>query len=113
MNNKMIVKHMAADGRNIHLNWTADFCKMKLDIVVQHGLISTSLLKIFLDGLHWHDDRFEKTKIIGALRITREFQVTMRLSPTVEFNIFAYQPEYPDNAPVELDLVMKCTEINI
>jgi hypothetical protein len=112
MDNKMIVKHMAGEGRNMSLNWTADFGKMKLDIVVQHGLISTSLLKSFLDGLHWHDDRFEKTKIIGALRITREFQVTIRLSPTVEFKVFAYQPEYPDNASVELDLVMKCTEVN-
>ncbi|ADL55494.1 hypothetical protein Galf_1475 [Gallionella capsiferriformans ES-2] len=52
MDNKMIVKHMAGDGRNMHLNWTADFGKMKLDIVVQHGLISASLLKIFLDGFH-------------------------------------------------------------
>lgn len=102
----MIVKHMAADGRDMYVSWYADFGKMKLDITVESGLISTSLLKCFLDGLHQQDERFEKTKIVGALRITREFQVTLILSPSVKFDVQAYRPNYPDHAPVELDLIL-------
>lgn len=102
----MIVKHMAADGRDMYVTWNADFLKMKLDLTVENGLISTSLLKSFLDTLHKEDEKFEKTKIVGALKITREFKVTLVLSPTVKFNVHAYQPDYPDGAPVELDLVL-------
>lgn len=104
---RMIVKHMAAGGHDMAVNWRADFRKMKLDITVEHGLISTSLLKSFLDGIHQRDDRFEKTKIIGALQITSEFKVTLSLNPTLKFDVRAYQPEYPDNAGVELDLVLQ------
>lgn len=89
------------------VSWNADFGKMMLDMTVEHGLISTSLIKSFLDGIHQRDERFEKTKIIGALRITREFKVTLGLSPAVKFDVQAYQPEYPDNAPVELDLILR------
>lgn len=108
MNNKnrILFKHMSADAHNMNVSWQADFGKMKLDITVEHGLISTSLIKSFLDTLHKEDEKFEKTKIVGALKITREFKVTLILSPSMKFNVHAYQSDYPDNAPVELDLVL-------
>lgn len=102
----MLVKHMAADGHDMYLSWIADFGKMKLDITVENGLISTNLIKSFFDSLHHRDDRFEKTKIIGTLRINREFKVTLKLNSDMIFNVHSYQPEYPENSPVELDLIL-------
>lgn len=73
---------------------------MKLDITVENGLISTSLIRSFLDGLHQQDHRFEKTKIIGALRITREFQVMLSSSFDTRFDVQDYQPMFPENSTV-------------
>lgn len=60
--NRMLIKHMAADGADMAVIWRADFIEMSLDIFVEDFLISTCLIKSFLDGLHQQDERFEKKK---------------------------------------------------
>jgi hypothetical protein len=103
---QILLKHMAADGRDMLISWRADFGRMTLDITAENNSISVCLLICFLDSLHQTDDRFEKTKIIGALKITRQFNVVLRLKSGAAFSVWAFRPEYPDGAPIQLDLVM-------
>jgi hypothetical protein len=103
---QILMKHMAADGRDMLISWRADFGKMILDITAENNSISVGLLICFLDALHQKDERFEKTQIIGALKITRQFNVVLRLKSGTAFSVWAFLPEYPDGAQTQLDLVM-------
>lgn len=88
--NKVIVKHSGTDAKDCLLNWNADFAKMILTLSVD--FISPWLLVSFLEHLHLSDERFEKTKIIGAITITSRFATRIILPSGTEFRVRAYQP---------------------
>jgi len=86
----ILMKHSFTNAKDIDIKWNADFAKMVFTIRVD--FINTTLLLSIFDGLEHRDERFEKTKIIGAIAITNWFKVRLELPSGTAFNVRAYQP---------------------
>jgi len=98
----IVMKHTATDAHNCEIEWNADFAKMKLTL--QAGFISPRLLHDFLWQLPHQDDRFVRTGIVGAVQITKRFDVRLELPSGTMFKIHAYQPVAVGGAPQEPQL---------
>ncbi len=86
----IVIKHAASDTRDCEISWEVDFAKMKLTL--QAGFISPTLLLDFLWQLPHKDDRFVRTSIVGAVHITKRFDVRLILTSGTTFKILAHQP---------------------
>lgn len=105
MSQTITMKHMMADARDCTIEWEADFDKMALHI--RAGFISPELLLGFLRILAETDDRFAKTKIIGALEICKRFDVCLCLPSGATFNLKSYLPPLTTEPEFELFEVEK------
>ena len=102
---QMTLKHTMTEARDCVLQWNADFAKMTLTL--RADFISPLLLLYFLWSLNEADERFEKTKIIGAIAITSRFTVRLELPSGTAFRLRAYQPfsiSETRKEPLELEL---------
>lgn len=102
--NKITLKHMGTDAQDCQLEWDANFAKMIF--TMRADFLSPWLLLSFFWDLHHRDERFEKTKIIGAVAITGMFQTRLVLPSGTIFQVRAYQPFSMSEArkePVELE----------
>lgn len=98
---KIILKHSFTDAKDCPLEWEADFGKMIFTMRVD--FISPYLLLIFLHSLHKYDDRFARTNIIGALAITKRFDVRLVLPSGTKYKLRAYETGL-DSKSIELEL---------
>ena len=101
------IKHAMTDAKDCEIRWNADFAKMTLTI--RADFISPMLLLTFLYGLEHdeEDERFAKTKIVGAIEITSRFTVRLELPSGTAFRLRAYQPfsiSETRNEPLELEI---------
>lgn len=93
---------MGTDAKDCQLDWDADFAKMIF--IMRSDLLSPWLLLSFFWDLHHRDERFEKTKIIGAIAITSMFKTRLVLPSGTTFEVRAYQPfSVGKKEPVELE----------
>lgn len=102
--NRITLKHMGTDAKDCLLDWDADFAKMIFTL--RADFLSPWLLLSFFWDLHHRDERFEKTKIIGAIAITSRFQTRLVLPSGTTFSVRAYQPfSMPEvrKEPIELE----------
>lgn len=110
--NKITLKHMGTDAQDCRLDWDADFAKMVF--ILHADILSPWLLLSFFWDLHHRDERFEKTKIIGAVAITSMFQTRLVLPSGTTFQVHAYQPFSMSEArkePVELEFFELLREV--
>ncbi len=99
------MKHNFTDAKDLNIYWDADFGTMTFILRVE--FINTSLLLNFFAGLEHRDERFKKTKIIGAMAITNCFDVRLELPSGVAFKVRAYRPfsrSETHKEPPELEL---------
>lgn len=100
--NKIILKHIGTDAKDCQLDWDADFAKMIF--IMRSDILNPWLLLSFFGDLHRRDERFEKTKIIGAIAITSMFKTRLVLPSGTTFEVRAYQPfSVGKKEPIELE----------
>lgn len=85
----VVIKSSTTDGHDCEIQWEIDFAKMTLKL--QAGFISPALLLDFLWQLPHKDDRLVRTGIVGAVQITKRFDVRLELPGGTTFKLFACQ----------------------
>lgn len=98
------MKHHCTDAKDCGISCNADFGKMTMTLCVD--FISPYLLLCFLETLHNQMESFAKTEIIGAIKITKRFDVRLELPSGTAFRLRAYHPftrveTHPE--PIELE----------
>lgn len=99
----IVIKSSSTDVRDCEIQWEIDFAKMTLKL--QAGFISPTLLLDFMWQLPHKDDRLVRTGIVGAVQITKRFDVRLTLPSGTTFKLFACQPaQLPDSRQEPLQL---------
>jgi hypothetical protein len=83
-------KHSSTDAKDCDIRCNADFGEMTMTLYVD--FISPYLLLSFLERLHDQMESFAKTEIIGAINITKRFDVRLELPGGTAFRLRAYHP---------------------
>lgn len=104
----IVIKSSATDGHDCEIQWEIDFARMTLSL--QAGFISPTLLLEFMWQLPHKDDRLVRTGIVGAVQITKRFNVRLELPSGTTFKLLAYQPA-PVSASRQEPLQLECFEV--
>lgn len=100
MSQILTMKHTMTEARDCRIEWDADFDKMTLNLRVD--FISPALLLDFLRILPLKDDRFAKAGIVGAVSISKHFNVFLELSTGAVFKLLSYQSLIAKHPEIEL-----------
>ena len=100
MTRTVTIKHTMTDARDCRIEWDVDFDNMTLTLRVD--FISPALLLDFLHKLPRSDDRFNEAGIVGAVCISKRFDVRLELSTGAVFKLRSYQSPIGTQPEIEL-----------